>query len=138
MLKKERELSTYRYALAEETLIAAKTCIANGLYRDCINRSYYAVFYAVKAVIVLGGVDFKRHKDVVAYFNKEYVAGGIFPRELGKRLGRLQALRETSDYNDFYVASKEEASNQLETVEYAMRLIKVYLIDKDIFREGSS
>ncbi|MCD8018072.1 MAG: HEPN domain-containing protein [Clostridiales bacterium] len=35
--------------------------------RDLINRSYYAAFYDIKAVHALETVDFKRHKDVMAY-----------------------------------------------------------------------
>ena len=61
-------------------------------------------FYAVKAVLALEEVDFKRHKDAVAYFNKTYVATDIFPREIGKKLGRLKQERETSDYDDFYIS----------------------------------
>lgn len=71
---KDAELSKYRFSLAEETYKSAKMCFDNGFYRDCINRSYYAVFYGVRAVLALKSVDFKRHKDVVAYFNKEFVA----------------------------------------------------------------
>ncbi|MGN0267892.1 MAG: HEPN domain-containing protein [Lachnospiraceae bacterium] len=35
-----------------------------------MNRCYYAAFYAVKAVLALESVDFRRHKDVIAYFNQ--------------------------------------------------------------------
>ena len=37
------------------------------------NRAYYAIFYAIRAVLAIEEIDFKRHKDVLAYFNKEYV-----------------------------------------------------------------
>ena len=69
-INKDIELSKYRYSLAEQTYNNAKMCLENGFYRDCINRSYYAVFYAIRAVLALESIDFKRHKDVVAYFNK--------------------------------------------------------------------
>lgn len=48
----------------------------------------------------------------MAYFNKEYVAKEIFPRELGRKLGTLKQLREKSDYDDFYIASKAQAEEQ--------------------------
>lgn len=63
-------------------------------FKDTINRSYYAAFYAVKAVLAIEGVDFKRHKDVVAYFNQHYVANEIFTKALGRLLARLQKKRE--------------------------------------------
>lgn len=66
----------------------------------------------MKAVLALADTDFKRHKDVVAYFNKEYVAVGILPRELGRLLARLQKKRETSDYDDFYIASQKRSGSK--------------------------
>lgn len=126
-VKKDLELSKYRYSLAEETYRSAKMCFDNGFYRDCINRSYYAVFYGVRAILALEGIDFKRHKDVVAYFNKEYVAAEKFPKEMGRRLARLKMKREESDYNDFFIASINEAEAQLQTVQYILPLIKEYL-----------
>ena len=59
-----RDLSGYRLSQAEETLKVAENCLRDGYYKDAINRSYYAAFYAVKAVLALEKVDFKRHKDV--------------------------------------------------------------------------
>ena len=103
-------------------------CLENGFYRDCINRSYYAVFYAIRAVLALESIDFKRHKDVVAYFNKEFVAKGKFPGEMGRRLVRLKMKREESDYSDFFIASADEAQAQLQSVEYILPLIREYLV----------
>ena len=126
-INKDIELSKYRYSLAQQTYNNAKMCFDNGFYRDCINRSYYAVFYAIRAVLALESIDFKRHKDVVAYFNKEFVAQGKFPGEVGRRLARLKMKREESDYSDFFIASADEAQKQIQSVEYILPLIKEYL-----------
>ena len=131
-MNKDIELLKYRFSLAEETYKSAKMCFDHGFYRDCINRSYYAVFYGVRAVLALESIDFKRHKDVVAYFNKEFVATGKFPGEMGRRLARLKMKREESDYNDFFIASADEAKAQLESVEYILPLIRKYLEGHDL------
>ena len=124
---RSEELCHYRINEAGDTLRAATSCYSLGLYKDAINRSYYAAFYAIKAVLALGKVDFKRHKDVVAYFNKEYVATGIFEKDMGRKLARLQQLREKSDYDDFFIASKEQAESQIETAQLILNTIKEYL-----------
>ncbi len=49
MRDKNRELSVYRLGLAKETLANAKLCIDNCFYRDAVNRSYYAAFYAAQS-----------------------------------------------------------------------------------------
>ena len=62
MNDKKEDLCIYRIRNAVETLGVAVLCYS-------INRSYYAAFYAIKAVLALEEIDFKRHKDAVAYFN---------------------------------------------------------------------
>lgn len=81
-------------------------------------------------MLAQGTVDFKRHKDVVAYFNKEYVATGEFDRELGRKLGTLKQIREKSDYDDFFIASKSKAEEQIATAEMLLGDIKKYLKEK--------
>ncbi len=120
-------LCKYRINNCEDSLKVAQTCVNEKLYKDSINRSYYAAFYAIKAVLALEGIDFKRHKDVIAYFNKNYVASEMFPKEFGRKIARLQQKREQSDYDDFYIASKEEANMQLNHAEETIIAIKEYL-----------
>ena len=80
--------------------------------------------------MALEEVDFKRHKDAVAYFNKIYVATDIFPREIGKKLGRLKQERETSDYDDFYIASAADATEQYAAAEFIITEVKQYAFVK--------
>ena len=116
-MDKRQDLCNYRIDQAKETINVAKLCFENGHYKDAINRAYYAAFYAVKAVLALDNIDFKRHKDVVATFNRDYIASGMYEKEIGRLLSRLQKKRENSDYDDFYIASKEEAEDQIKFAE---------------------
>ncbi|BDF05627.1 HEPN domain-containing protein [[Clostridium] hylemonae] len=124
---RQKDLSRYRLREAQDSLRVAEHCLREELYKDSINRSYYSAFYAVKAVLALGTVDFKRHKDVIAYFNQHYVAAGIFERELGRKLATLKQLREKSDYDDFYIASREQALIQVETARLILERVTEYL-----------
>ena len=127
MTEKQRELCRYRLSQAEETLRSSRLCLENRFYKDALNRSYYAAFYGVKAVLALADIDFKRHKDVIAYFNQHYVASGIFERNVGKRLARLQKKRESGDYDDFFIVSREEAEEQLQSAETVLKAVHQYL-----------
>ncbi len=124
---RNKALSKYRIQEAEDSLKVSEFCLNNELYKDSINRSYYAAFYCVKAILALTTTDFKRHKDVMAYFNKTYVATGIFPKALGKRLGKIQKIREISDYDDFFLASREQAQEQYETAQELLKSVKLYI-----------
>ena len=132
MNNKKEDLCIYRIRNAVETLGVAALCLESQHYKDSINRSYYAAFYAIKAVLALEEIDFKCHKDAVAYFNKTYVATEIFPREMGKKLGRLKQERESSDYDDFYVASLTDATDQYNSAKLIINEIEKYLADKSI------
>lgn len=132
MSEKKIDLCIYRMRSAIETLGVSALCLESQHYKDSINRSYYAAFYAVKAVLALEEIDFKRHKDAVAYFNKTYVATDIFPREIGKKLGRLKQEREISDYDDFYIASSTDAEEQYAAAELIIAEVKKYLDRKNI------
>ena len=127
MDKRQRDLCQYRLQESRDTLQVAGNCLQNGFYKDAVNRAYYSAFYAVKAVLALGTIDFKRHKDVVAYFNKEYVATDIFPKETGRKLAALKQIREKSDYDDFYIISKEKAIEQFETAKLVLQNVEEYL-----------
>ena len=127
MTEKQKDLCVYRVNQAEETVQSAKLSKENHFYKDAINRAYYAAFYAIKAVLAVEGVDFKRHKDVVAYFNQHYVATEVFSKESGRSLARLQRKREASDYDDFYIASVEEAQEQIEVAAKIAAEVKEYL-----------
>lgn len=106
---------------------ASEIMLDNNMPKDSINRSYYAAFYAMKAMLAIEEKDFKRHKDVVAYFNKMYVATEKFPRELGRMIAKLQQLREKSDYDDFFIASIEKAEQQILVAEKVIAEVECFL-----------
>ena len=43
-------------------------------------------------------------------------------------MGTLKQLREKSDYDDFYIASKEQAEEQYDTAQIVIQRIKEYLL----------
>lgn len=65
--------------------------------------------------------------NAIAYFNKTYVASDIFPREMGKKIGRIKMMREESDYSDFFAASEEDAKKQYETAQEVVTEVGKYL-----------
>lgn len=46
----------------------------------------------------------------MANYNKEYVKTEVFPREMGRKISELEEIRQSSDYNDFYIVSKDEVN----------------------------
>ena len=67
-----RDLVLYRLETARNDLKSARALFSIEDYKGANNRAYYAIFYAINAVHAVSGKAYKRHKDAVANFNKEY------------------------------------------------------------------
>ncbi len=121
----------YRLQRAKDTLITAKEIFKLGNdYISANNRAYYAIFYAIRAVLAIEEVDFKRHKDVIAYFNMNYINKGIFPKMIGRKIAQAQRIREDSDYDDNYSPSYEKTEQQIQTAEELIKLVDCYIQNK--------
>lgn len=120
------DLMKYRLETAKSDLRAAKILMEEKEYRASNNRAYYAIFHAISAIHALDGKAYKKHKDAIGNFNKDYVKTEIFPREMGKRISRAEEIRHASDYDDFYIATKEKSQEQIETAEELIKMVEEY------------
>ena len=96
------EFSKYRLEKAKETLNSANILYDNNDLSGANNRAYYSIFYAIRAVLAIERIDFKRHKDVIAYFNQNYIKTEIFPKKMGRKIAQAKTIREDCDYDDEY------------------------------------
>lgn len=124
------ELARYRLQVAEEDLEVAKDNFGKDYFRAANNRAYYSIYHSITAVLALEGTAFKRHKDTLAYFNKEYVKPEIFPRELGHQISVAEEVRHSSDYDEFYIASKEESERQIICADNLLQAVRQYIAEK--------
>ena len=125
--KISRELVMHRLEKAKNEWSDAKLLYSNKSYLSANNRAYYSIFHSIRAVLALEPIDFKKHKDVLAYFNKNYVNTEIFPRVMGKRITQANRIREDSDYDDEYVAKPEATEAQIATAEDLIELVEKYI-----------
>lgn len=125
-----KELSKYRFKRAQETLADAEVLLAQGSFASSVNRSYYSIFHALRAVTALDGFDSSKHSGIISYINREYVKKGIFNKELSKILDTSFRLREKADYDDFYIVSLDAAKEQLEKSQKVIDMVGQYLTEK--------
>lgn len=107
------ELSKYRFNTSCESLEDARIMFENGRYKNSLNRAYYCIFHAIRAVNTLKEFDSSKHSGVISFFNQNFVKEGIFDKELSKIIKQAYDSREKADYLDFYIASSEEAEKQI-------------------------
>lgn len=123
------ELVKYRLESARERLRSSQLLLEAGQYKDSIGRSYYAIFTAVRAVLATNEVDFSKHAGVISYFQKEFIKTGKFDIKYSKILQNAFQIRNTCDYDDFYIATKNDAEEQYKNAEEMLITIERFLTD---------
>lgn len=121
------DLIKYRMSSAKEKLTSAKLLLEAGMYRDSIGRSYYAIFSAIRAVLAVRQVDFSKHAGVIAYFQKEFIKTEIFDRKYSKYLQQAFQIRNSCDYDDFFIVSKQDAEEQYIRATEMLAVIEEYI-----------
>ncbi len=125
-----KDIVLKRFEKAEERLKAARHLYEQAYYEDSISRSYYAIFFATKALLLTKDIDPRTHSGVKSQFTLHFVkTRGIKP-EFGNILKDAKEIREMGDYDEFYIASPEEARLQLENAERFLQRVKEILQEK--------
>jgi len=124
------DLVHYRIETAKSDLKSADILMKEGEYRGANNRAYYAIYHVISAVHALDGKSYKRHKDTLANFNRDYVKTEIFHRNFGRKIAQAEEIRHASDYDDFYIATKEEAEELIMIAEELIEQIEAYCLNR--------
>ena len=122
-----KDLAKYRLEKAQEDLERAKRELDIGDYKLSLNRSYYAIFHAIRAVNILDEFDSSKHSGVIAHFNQYHVKTGDFDKEISKIITSAMNIRQKSDYDDFFIALKSDAVNQYQEAEKILESVTKYI-----------
>lgn len=122
-----RDLTVYRLDIAKHRIEVSKSLLDDGHYQDSINRSYYAIFTAVRALLAEEKIDFKKHSAVISYFRKNYIKTGIFDVKFSDYIGKAFEWRNDCDYEDFFFVSREETETQYNHAIEFYEAVKNYL-----------
>lgn len=125
---KKDALARYRIKQAEESIEEAKFLLAGKQSpRSVINRSYYSMFYAVSALLVYEPYSSSKHSGVLSYFNRRFVAGGIFSENLGRSINKAFELRQRGDYREYFELTYEQVEPYIPEAEVFLNAVKNYL-----------
>jgi len=120
-------LMRYRLEQAHECLNAAMLLINAASFKDATNRSYYCLFHAMRALLAMEGFDSKKHSGIIAAFRQKYIKSGIFPVEFSDIINGAFEARGSSDYEDFFVISKEDVVHLFENAKEFLAAVEAYL-----------
>ena len=120
-------LSKYRLEKADEELSIARTLLNDNFCAKSLNSSYYAMFHATRALLAFEKVDSKKHSGLINFFNNLFIRTGKIPEHYFRFLSTAFNIRMQSDYKDFFIATKEDAEQQIQNAEKFLEMVKKYL-----------
>ena len=122
-----RELSRHRLQQAEESLAEMDMLKNAGYIRGAINRAYYAMFYAIQAMMVQKKAKVSKHSGTISFFDREFVKTGIIDKSFSKWLHRLFDLRQDADYGDMFEPTREQCEQAADQAKEFVTRIRSYL-----------
>lgn len=129
-MKEERKaLIDYRLEQADESLDSAQILFEHKKYRPSVSRSYYAMFYAVQALLIRKKIITSKHSGAIAVFNREFIKNNIFDKEFSRWLQEAFDLRQRADYRELFTVTNERAKSILNNARSFVKEIKKNLSD---------
>jgi uncharacterized protein len=124
------KLIRYRLQQAQQALQEADLLYHASLFLGAINRAYYAIFYAIQALIVLHNEVTSKHSGAIAFFDREFIKTGIFPKELSRSLHLAFDRRQMNDYGEVSIFSQSDVETALTEAKEFVEAVEEYLKKK--------
>lgn len=121
------ELVNYRLQRAYEALEDARILAGAARWNTCVNRLYYACFYAVSALLIQNGLSSSKHTGIRSFFNRHYVKTGKVTKEMAQIYNDLFERRQESDYLDFIHFEESEVRPWISKAEAFIKHIETVI-----------
>lgn len=127
-------LAKLRLDRAKELLTESQDLLEKGAYKSANNRAFYAIEKSIKALLATELVEVVTHNGALKQFNLIFIykGDGTFTQDDYQKVARAEQIRNASDYDDFYLASKEETRQQVENAGYLVEKVEKYIAEISI------
>ncbi|MDD6490675.1 MAG: HEPN domain-containing protein [Firmicutes bacterium] len=125
-------LAMVRMNRAKELLDEAIELLEKGSYKSANNRAFYSMKKSIKALLAMEQIEVTTHNGGLKQFNYVFIynGDGTFDSQDYQRIAGAEQIRNASDYDDFYIASKDETRQLVENAAYILKKIDKYIIDR--------
>ena len=72
----------------------------------------------------------KSNSSIISEFRRLYIKTGVFDKEMSDTITNLFDIRINSDYDDFFIISKEEVEEQVAFAGKFVAKVKIFLENK--------
>lgn len=125
-------LAAVRLERAKELLDDAVELLNRGSYKSANNRAFYAIEKSIKALLAMKQIEATTHNGGLKQFNYHFIfkGDGTFTQEDYQKIAGAEQIRNASDYDDFYIASKEESERQISVADEFIILAEKYCMEQ--------
>ncbi|MDD5673475.1 MAG: HEPN domain-containing protein [Chitinivibrionales bacterium] len=124
------DLVQYRLEKANQTLEDAKLLANAKRWNPCVNRLYYACFYAVTALLAQNEFSSGKHTGIRSLFNLNFIKTGKIPKEIAEIYNDLFDRRQEGDYADFVVFNEDQVLPRIIKTANFIKTIALFLKNK--------
>lgn len=133
-------LAKVRLKRAKELLEEAIGLLERDSYKSANNRAFYAMEKSIKALLAMEQIEVTTHNGGLKQFNYCFIynGNGTFTPEDYQKIASAEQIRNASDYDDFYVASKEETRQLVENTKHIVDKIGSYIAERICTEEAET
>lgn len=106
--------------------------LEKGSYKSANNRAFYTMEKSIKALLAMEQIEVTTHNGGLKQFNYAFIykGDGTFEPEDYQKIAGAEQIRNASDYDDFYVACKDETRQLVENTKYIVNKIENYIASR--------
>ena len=122
-------LAEVRLSRAKELLKEAQYLLEKESFKSANNRAFYAIEKSIKALLAMKQIEATTHNGGLKQFNYHFIfkGDGTFTQEDYQKIAGAEQIRNASDYDDFYIASKDETRQLINNAKDILNKIEKYL-----------
>lgn len=95
-----------------------------------VTETLLCLCLVITLLLAFDRFDSKKHSGIIAYFNEHYIKTGLIEKEYSVYVMSAERIRTESDYDDLFVASKDQAEKQIENAEKFIMRISSFIKEK--------
>ena len=124
-------LAKARMDRADELLMESRLLLEKNAYKSSNNKAFYAIEKSIKALLATKEMEMLTHNGGLKQFNYLFIhkGDGTFTSDDYQKIAKAEQIRNASDYDDFYISSKEETREQVELAETFVNKVRKYLME---------
>lgn len=130
MEKKRKSNGNKLIDVAKRNLSEMRAMFDSNHSYGTVNRAYYAMFHAVSALLLLDGLRFKKHMNLISAFGPQYAKTGLVPPEYHRLLNKAHEARNKADYDIDMVIDRDLAELYCQKAEELVAYIEQEMLKK--------